>query len=180
MVKFNEKIQQGDLPTIANNFFPNPAWSGSNSFDYKQYYDKKKGLRTFQQAKSMKEQAPCKADENFKIDTSDAGPTPKQFYNFTDYKTRMNVSKYYYLIHPYCELNDSGSTTSTGQDLYENTIGIEGIAGRNSTTPYTINADTNSQLTPTVQNQIKGALPYDQCINFKNGFKPDEQYNFNP
>ena len=28
-------------------FFPNPAWSASNSFDYKQYYDKKKGLRTF-------------------------------------------------------------------------------------------------------------------------------------
>ena len=169
MVKFNEKIQQSDLPTIANNFFPNPAWSGSNSFDYKQYYDKKKGLRTFQHAKTMNA---CKADENFKIDTSS-----QRFYNFTDYKTRMNVSKYYYLIHPYCELNDSG-TQILGNDLYDNTIGIEGIAGRNSTTPYTDGTNDTSQLTPTVQNQIKGALPYDQCINFKNGFKPDEPYKF--
>ena len=175
MVKFNEKIQQADLPTIANNFFPNPAWSASNSFDYKQYYDKKKGLRTFQHARTMN---PCKADENFKIYTSTNGPTPKQFYNFTDYKTRMNVSKYYYLIHPYCELNDSGTPIS-GKILYDNTIGIEGIAGRNSTTPYTDSTNDNSQLNPTVQNQIKGALPYDQCINFKNGFKPDEPYSFN-
>ena len=172
MVKFNEKIQQADLPTIANNFFPNPAWSASNSFDYKQYYDKKKGLRTFQHAKSMNH---CKADENFKIDTSTTGPTQKQFYNFTDYKTRMNVSKYYYLIHPYCQLNDTGSQIY-GNDLYNDTIAAEGIAGRNSTTPY---ADSNTQLTPTVQNKIKGALPYDQCINFKNGFKPHEQYGFN-
>jgi hypothetical protein len=178
MVKFNEKIQQSDLPTIANNFFPNPAWSGSNSFDYKQYYDKKKGLRTFQHARSLDQSASCKADENFKIYTSNTGPTQKQFYNFTDYKTRMNVSKYYYLIHPYCELNDSGSQIF-GNDLYDNTIGIEGIAGRNSTTPYTDGTNDTSQLTPTVQNQIKGALPYDQCINFKNGFKPDEPYKFN-
>ena len=170
MVKFNEKIQQGDLPTIANNFFPNPAWSGSNSFDYKQYYDKKKGLRTFQQAKSMKEQAPCKADENFKIDNNS-----RRFYNFTDYKTRMNVSKHYQLIHPYCELNENGVTTETGQQIFDNTIIQEGIAGRNSTTPYVYGVE----LTPTVQNKIKGALPYDQCINFKNGFRPSKTYKFN-
>ena len=121
----------------------------------------------------MKEQAPCKADENFKIDTSS-----QRFYNFTDYKTRMNVSKYYYLIHPYCELNDSG-TQKFGNDLYEYTKTQERIAGRNSTTPYTNDTEPNTQLTPTVQNQIKGALPYDQCINFKNGFKPHEQYGFN-
>ena len=71
--------------------------------------------------------------------------------------------------------SDSG-LQKFGNDLYENTIGIEKIAGRNSTTPY---ADPTSQLIPTVQNKIKGALPYDQCINFKNGFKPHEKYGFN-
>jgi len=176
MVKFNEKIQQGDLPTIANNFFPNPAWSGSNSFDYKQYYDKKKGLRTIQHARSLDQLAPCKADENFKIDTSTNAPTPKQFYNFTDYKTRMNVSKYYYLIHPYRQLDKDGTTIPTGQEMYEFTIAAEGIAGRNSTTPY-FTADR--QLTPCLINEIKGALRYDQCINFKNGFRPSKTYNFN-
>jgi hypothetical protein len=176
MVKvFCENIHKNDLPTIANNFFPNPAWSSSNSFDYKQYYDKKKGLRTFQHARTMN---PCKADENFKIDSSTSGATSKRFYNFTDYKTRMNVSKYYHLIHPYNELNNSGGVQKSGQYLYDQTILEDGIAGRNSTTPY---IDTNgNKLNPCALNQIKGSLPYDQCINFKNGFKPDEQYSFNP
>ena len=52
MVKFIENIQQNNLPTISNNFFRNPAWSASDSFDYQQYYDKKKGIRSFQQARN--------------------------------------------------------------------------------------------------------------------------------
>jgi hypothetical protein len=169
MVRFNQTIQNTDLPTVANNFFPNPAWSSSDSFDYKQYYDKKKGLRSFEQARSINRTAPCKSDENFKIDNN-----TRRFYNFTDYKTRMNVSKYYQLIHPYCELNENGTTTETGQEIFDNTIIEEGIAGRNSNTPYV----NNVELTPTVQNKIKGGLSFNQCINFKNGFKPNVSYRF--
>ena len=82
--------------TISNSFIPNgvPGWSTSQAFDYTEYYNKIKGLRSFQQARNK---ASCKPDENFKIDYSS-----KRFYNFTDYETRKNVAVYYRLIHPYC------------------------------------------------------------------------------
>lgn len=169
MVKFIENIQQNNLPTISNNFFPNPVWSASDSFDYQQYYDKKKGIRSFQQARNK---ATCKPDENFKVDYGS-----KNFYNFTDYKTRMNVSKYYYLVHPYCELNQTNpNTTATGTQMFNATIASEGIAGRNETLP--IVPGPNQNLTATCQNRVKGAIPFDKCVNFKNGFRPGVQYSF--
>ena len=75
MVNFIRPIENIDLPTVANSFFPNPVWMSNQSFDYQQYYDRKKGLRTFQQARNK---ASCKPDANFKIDYE-----TKHFYNFT-------------------------------------------------------------------------------------------------
>lgn len=171
MVRYITQIENEDLPTVANNFFPNPAWSASNSFDYQQYYDKIKGIRTFQAARNK---ASCKPDENFKIDYS---PNNRKFYNFTDYTTRRNVSKYYRLVHPYCELDNENPTTQvTGSQIYNNTISEEGIAGRESRTPYVPGEAT--QLTPTRLNQIKGGIPYNKCTNFKNGFGQTLQYSF--
>ena len=122
MVKLIQDIQQNNLPTISNSFSPNPLWRTTDSFDYQQYYDKKKGIRTFQQARNKNQ---CKPDENFKLDYNS-----KRFYNFTDYKTRNYVSKYYQLIHPYCQLDSENSNISaTGTQIFNNTIAVEGIAG---------------------------------------------------
>ena len=44
MVKYNEKIQQDDLPFVTNLTQPMNPWSAYKSFDFQQYYDKKKGL----------------------------------------------------------------------------------------------------------------------------------------
>jgi hypothetical protein len=169
MVKLIQDIQQNNLPTISNSFYPNPVWRTMDSFDYQQYYDKKKGIRSFQQARNKNK---CKPDENFKLDY-----TTKRFYNFTDYKTRNNVSKYYHLIHPYCELDSENPTISaTGTQLYNNTIAKEGIVGRLSTTPYVPGIDT--PLQPTTLNEIKGGIPFNQCSNFKNGFGKNSIYTF--
>ena len=65
MVRLITDIQQNHLPTVSNSFSPNPLWRTTDSFDYQQYYDKKKGIRTFQQARNK---ANCKPDENFKLD----------------------------------------------------------------------------------------------------------------
>ena len=169
MVNFIRPIENINLPTVSNSFFPNPIWINTQSFDYQQYYDKKKGLRTFQQARNK---ASCKPDENFKIDYNS-----KHFYNFTDYTTRRNVSKYYKLIHPYCELeNETPNTQATGTQIFNNTIAREGIAGRESRTPFV--PGINRELTPTQLNQIKGAIPYNKCAQFKNGFGKSLQYSF--
>ena len=64
MVRLITDIQQNNLPTVSNSFSPNPLWRTTDSFDYQQYYDKKKGIRTFQQARNK---ANCKPDENFKL-----------------------------------------------------------------------------------------------------------------
>jgi hypothetical protein len=173
MVKLIENIQQGDLPTISDSFLPNPVWRTSDAFDYGQYYDKKKGLRSFQQARNKPS---CKPDTNFKLDSN-----TKQFYNFTDYQTRNNISKYYRLIHPYCELNShQPNIITTGTDIYNNTIAHEGIAGRISTTPI-IPGQIPGQtygLTPTTLNKIKGGIPYNNCVNFKYGFSKTINYSF--
>ena len=171
MVKLITPIQQDDLPTISSSYFPGgvPVWSTNNSFDYTQYYNKKKGLRSFQQARNK---ASCKPDENFKLDYKS-----KKFYNFTDYETRKNVSVYYRLIHPYCQLDqEQPNTTATGSQIYNNTIAIEGIAGRTSTTPFV--PGQTSPLHPTTINQIKGAIPYNKCVKFNNGFGKNIQYSF--
>jgi hypothetical protein len=168
MVKLITEIQNENLPTISNSFFPNPQWSASNSFDYQQYYDKKKGIRTFQQARNK---GTCKPDENFKVDYN-----TNRFYNFTDYTTRRNVAKYYHLIHPYCELDNEGTNTFTGSLIYNTTITREGIAGAESRRPF-IPGQTNP-LTPTTLNEIKGGIPFDKCVNFKNGFGKGLQYTF--
>ncbi len=169
MVNFIRPIENIDLPTVANSFFPNPVWMSNQSFDYQQYYDRKKGLRTFQQARNK---ASCKPDANFKIDYD-----TKHFYNFTDYTTRRNVSKYYQMVHPYCELdNENPTTRATGTQIFNNTIAVEGIAGRESRTPLV--PGENKQLTPTQLNQIKGAIPYNKCVQFKNGFGKTLQYSF--
>ena len=169
MVKLITQIENRNLPTISNSFFPNPVWTSTQSFDYQQYYDKKKGIRTFQQARNK---ATCKPDENFKLDYES-----KKFYNFKNYSTRNNAAKYYHLIHPYCELDsESPNIITTGNVLFNNTIAVNGIAGRESTTP--ILPGQSKGLEITTMNQIKGALPFNQCINFKNGFGKTLQYSF--
>ena len=78
----------------------------------------------------------------------------------------MNSSKYYYLVHPYCELNQTNpNTTATGTQMFNATIASEGIAGRNETLP--IVPGPNQNLTATCQNRVKGAIPFDKCVNFK-------------
>lgn len=169
MVKLITHIKQSDLPTVSNSFFPNPVWNSCDSFDYQQYYDKKKGIRSFQQARNK---ASCKPDENFKIDYNS-----KRFYNFTDYETRKNVSVYYRLLHPYCQMdNENPNVTATGNQIYNNTIAIEGIAGRTNVTPFV--PGQTEPLRPTQLNQIKGGIPYNNCARFKNGFGKGIQYTF--
>lgn len=169
MVKLITAIQQNNLPTISNSFYPSPLWRSSDSFDYQQYYNKKKGIRSFQQARNK---ASCKPDENFKIDYNS-----KTFYNFTDYETRKNVSLYYRLIHPYCQLDSTQPNVSaTGNQIYNNTIGIEGIAGRTNTTPFV--PGESVPLKPTTLNQLKGSIPYNNCVNFKYGFGKNINYSF--
>jgi hypothetical protein len=171
MVKLITNISQTDLPTISNSFIPNgvPGWSTSQAFDYTEYYNKIKGLRSFQQARNK---ASCKPDENFKIDYSS-----KRFYNFTDYETRKNVSVYYRLVHPYCQLdNNNPNFVASGNEIYANTINEQGIAGRVNTTPIVPGQSTG--LNPTTINRIKGAIPYNKCANFKNGFGKNIQYTF--
>ena len=41
VVKLITQIENRNLPTISNSF-PNPVWTSTQSFDYQQYYDKKK------------------------------------------------------------------------------------------------------------------------------------------
>lgn len=169
MVKLIQDIQQNNLPTVANTFSPNPVWSGSNSFDYQQYYDKKKGIRSFQQARNKNE---CKPDENFKVDYN-----TKRFYNFTDYKTRNYVSKYYHLVHPYCQLDsENPNTIASGLQIYTNTLAVDGLAGQLSTTPLV--PGQSEPLRPTTLNEIKGGIPFNKCTNFKNGFGKNVQYSF--
>lgn len=210
MVKFIEKIQNSNLPTVANNIAPNPAWNSNNSFDYKQYYEKKKAYRAFEQAKSLDENelTRTKVDESFKLDFSNDGPyvgnitgevpgcgwtnsapafnaTPKSFFYYSDYQTRSNITKFHHLIHPYCELtnNDSAPVAVTGNDIYNFTTDPatgEGIAGRNNSENPFYN-NTGGQLTPRVFNRVKGGgLRFDTCINFKYGFKPNSTYYINP
>lgn len=169
MVKLITDIHQNNLPTVSNSFSPNPLWRTTDSFDYQQYYDKKKGIRTFQHARNK---ANCKPDENFKLDYNS-----NHFYNFTDYKTRSYVSKYYRLLRPYCQLDsETPNQTVTGGQIYNNTIAIEGLAGRNNTTPFV--PGHSQPLEPTKLNQIKGAIPFNQCTNFKHGFNRNIQYTF--
>lgn len=171
MVKFITAIQQGDLPTVSNTYYPGPAppWSMNNSFDYTQYYNKKKGIRSFQQARNK---ASCKPDENFKLDYKS-----KKFYNYTDYETRKNVSVYYRLVHPYCQMdNENPNVVASGTQIYNNTLAVEGIAGRVNTTPFV--PGQTEPLKPTVINQIKGGIPYNNCSSFKNGFGKSIQYSF--
>lgn len=171
MVKYITSIEQTDLPNVSNTFFPSPvpAWSQNNSFDYTQYYNKKKGIRSFQQARNK---ASCKPDENFKLDY-----TTKRFYNFTDYETRKNVSVYYRLIHPYCQMNTEAPTvTASGSEIYNNTVAVEGIAARVNTTPFV--PGQTEPLVPTQLNEIKGGIPYNNCAHFKNGFGKSIQYSF--
>ena len=170
MVKLIQGIQQNNLPTISNSFSPNPLWRNTDSFDYTQYYDKKRGSRTFQQARNKDA---CKPDENFRVDNSS-----NFFYNFTDYRTRTVVGKYYKMVRPYCQMDsENPTTTATGQDIYNNTIAIDGIAGKTSTTPV-VPGGGGERLKPTQLNQIKGAVPFNQCVSFKNGFNMKTEYSF--
>lgn len=169
MVRLIQDIQQNNLPTISNSFSPNPLWRTSDSFDYQQYYDKKKGIRSFQQARNK---ATCKPDENFKVDYAS-----KRFYNFTDYSTRNYVSKYYQMVRPYCQLDsETPNQTVSGGQIYNNTIAVDGLAGRSNTTPFV--PGQTQPLHPTKLNQIKGGIPFNQCSDFKYGFKRNRQYTF--
>lgn len=184
MVKLFSNINQNDLPTIAtasnetldsidNNcnskkgiVYPLPRWCSSDSFDYQQYYNKKKGLSTIKHAKSISNNKP-KQDENFKIDINN-----ENFFNFTDYQTLFNVSKYNYLVNPYC--NHDVEADVEDVNLYQKTIDKEGIKGRLSTTPY---LDETNKLSVNKLNKIKGNISYEKCLKFKYGFKPKVQNN---
>ena len=110
MVKLFSNINQNDLPTIATAsdetldpivnecntkagvVYPLPRWCSSDSFDYQQYYNKKKGLSTIKHARKIPDDKP-KKDQNFKIDKVN-----KKFFFFKDYQTMFNVSKYNYCV----------------------------------------------------------------------------------
>ena len=94
-----------------------------------------------------------------------------------DINTRDLLTIYYQLIHPYCQLDTENSNISaTGTQIFNNTIAVEGIAGRTSTTPFV--PGENEPLKPTTLNKIKGGIPYNKCANFKYGFSKNVQYSF--
>lgn len=198
MVKF-PNTNQNNLPTVANNFFPNPTWCATNSTDYKQLYEKKTAFRHFQQARSVIQspEANLKVGAEYKLDVTPptdtftdspptpAAPTPYQFYNFANFHARSIVSKYHHLINPYCNLtNDVGATAATGQQIYNNTLNStaagEGIAGRNNSETPNFSGVAGQVAQPRVLNRIKGGIRFDGCYDFKNGFKPNQTYYFRP
>ena len=185
MVKLFSNINQNDLPTIATAshetfdpikndcytkagvVYPLPRWCSSDSFDYQQYYNKKKGLSTIKHARKITDNN-SKEDENFKIDKMD-----KKFIFFKDYQTMFNVSKYSNLVNPYC--NHDVEADVEDVNLYQNTIDKEGIKGRLSTTPY---LDETDKLSVNKLKKIKGNISYEKCLKFKYGFKPKVQKNW--
>lgn len=195
MVKYNEKIQQDDLPFVTNLTQPMNPWSAYKSFDFQQYYDKKKGVRTISQAINMPN---CRADQNFRLNIYPATQA-RNFYYFNNFHTRRNVSKAYKLVHPYCELSTCGdiSNNNTGSEIIDRTTAFSvgssldislGVLGKVSTKPF-VNIDgqpSPNPLTPVKLDQIFGALPSPetdislqcQCINFKHGFAPSTTYKF--
>ena len=192
MVKYNEKIQQDDLPFVTNLTQPMNPWSAYKSFDFQQYYDKKKGVRTISQAINMED---CRADQNFRLNIN-PDHRARNFYYFNNFHTRRNVSKAYKLVHPYCELNTcvDDANNKTGSKIINNTIDFNddkgGVLGYVSTTPKaTFDGNPNPvNLTPVKLNKIFGALPNPNplenegilcnCINFKYGFAPSTTYKF--
>jgi hypothetical protein len=206
MVKLFEKEKEDRLPSIGGlgNYTlynhtletvytsGNPNWSSSKSLGYDSYYNKKRARRTYQQARRMGSEpnANYKIDTNFKIDLGKNKYHPRNpnkdtqfFYNFSDYNTRTNVAKYYYIQQPYLELTNNETDGNPqhnidGNTLYFNSTELDnGISGIVSKDPLLLRQDPNSALTPTQFNRIKGAIPYNHCIkNFKNGFERDSIY----
>ena len=189
MVKYNEKIQQDDLPFVTNLTQPMNPWSAYKSFDFQQYYDKKKGVRTISQAINMRD---CRADENFRLNIN-PDHEARNFYYFNNFQTRRNVSKAYKLVHPYCQLNTCIETNDkSGKDIISNTIDFNdpngGVLGYVSVTPKVTIGGNSVNLTPVKLNKIFGALPSPNpsenegiqcnCINFKYGFAPSTTYKF--
>lgn len=184
MVKLIGYINQEDLPSISSSsnevleniknacntkqgiVYPLVRWNTMDSFDYQQYYDKKRGLETYKHARTS-----FKPDENFKRNK-------KSFFYFKNYKTLYNVSKYNYLVNPYCELDDESLFRQTGGNIYENTINEQGIKGRLTNTPIIKNNTEINNLTPNLINKIKGNIPYKNCVTFKYGFKSNKNYSF--
>ena len=206
MVKLFEKEKEDRLPSIGGlgtyklyndtlsnvPTFGNPNWSSSNSLGYDSYYNKKRAARTYQQARRMgsEPQANYKIDTNFKIDlgksqyhSRNPNKDTQFFYNFSDYNTRTNVAKYYYIQQPYTELTNNetdGDPTHVidGHTLYQNSTELDnGISGIVSKEPLLTRQDPNSGLTPTQYNRINGPIPYNHCIkHFKTGFEKDSEY----
>jgi hypothetical protein len=194
MVKYYEKIQQDDLPIVTNLTQPMNPWSAYKSFDFQQYYDKKKGVRTISQANKMQS---CRADQNFRLNINPIS-NARNFYFFNNFQTRRNVSKSYKLIHPYCELNTCGdiSNDNLGIDIINRTTAFSvgpsldvslGVLGKVSTTPFVnLDGNPNQPLTPVRLDKIFGALPGPesdislqcQCIDFKYGVGPSINYKF--
>ena len=189
MVKYNEKIQQDDLPFVTNLTQPMNPWSAYKSFDFQQYYDKKKGVRTISQAINMED---CRADQNFRLNINpDHGA--RNFFYFNNFHTRRNVSKAYKLVHPYCELNTcDDNNNNPGSEIINKTIDFTdpngGVLGYVSVTPKATIGGNPVNLTPVKLNKIFGALPNPNplenegilcnCINFKHGFAPSTTYKF--
>ena len=198
MVKYNEKIQQDDLPFVTNLTQPMNPWSAYKSFDFQQYYDKKKGVRTISQAINMPD---CRADQNFRLNINpDHGA--RNFYYFNNFHTRRNVSKAYKLVHPYCQLNTCTDDTNdnSGSEIIDRTTAFSvgsstdislGVLGKISISPFTPKATIGGipvNLIPVKLNKIFGALPSPNpsenegikcnCINFKHGFAPSTTYKF--
>lgn len=175
MVKFYNlgSNQPFDLPTVANLTTPNPTWNANNSFDYRQYLNKKVAKNQYYHATNKPLDKP---DTSFKVESKIVGGniTEKFFYNFTDYNTRTQISKIYRDVHPFCNLINNATKTVSGQEILDSTT-LNNVAGYNSGIPLV----ENKNFTLTRLNKIKGKLQInDRCINFTNGFKPTVNYNY--
>jgi hypothetical protein len=174
MPRYPTNIIQEDLPVVTD-----MRYSAMRSSDYGEYLQKKKGLSTYRHARSLNAAngARCKADPNFKLSFSNIPgrqPPPNEqtrFYNYTSYETRTNVAKIYNTVHPYCELDTDGGTTNTGGEIVTTTLDQLGVEGNVTHNVYVDDGGNPEVITPTVLNEIKGALPIRrQCVNFLNGF----------
>ena len=175
MVKFRNlpSNHSSDLPTVANLTTPNPSWNANNSFDYRQYLNKKVAKNQYHHAASKPLDKP---DTSFKVESKivAGNVTEKFFYNFTDYNTRTQISKIYRDVHPYCNLINNAPNTVSGENIFDETT-FNNIAGYNSDIPIV----ENQEFTPTRLNHIKGKLQIDnRCVNFMNGFRPSTNYNY--
>jgi len=196
MVKMYEKIQQNDIPSLNNNELspiisrPIPMWNANNSFDYKQYLQKKIGLNMYRHARSLNSEnsATCKADENFKLSFQTKNVSGEineivTIYKYTDYQTMIKLFKTYKFVHPYCQFNTNpipASTTvnKTGEQIKNANFTLSGIE---SSILQNLRLDTTTTdiITPIEQNKVKGNMPINkQCVGFKHGFILDKKYRF--